>query len=237
MSKVRERGAAQLVKYDQKIWAILRRKRDRAMAIMNALRDVCLDAVATGSVARGDIREDSDVDIALPSPLPSYRVELSLERAGMAPQKRLIVQATPMSTPRAYIYLDPAELEIVSFPLAREMRSEKEFQRFGGCVGLTQLAKGERVPGVDKSLMLIEPTTEGHRESSILGRESEVAKLLSISVETVIERVRVLTRRDDLGRTGPVIRHELTVEESFEAAISELSRRNPMLRKVLAKRG
>jgi predicted nucleotidyltransferase len=37
--------------------------------------------------------------------------------------------------------------------------------------------------------MLIEPTPTGHVESSIIGREEFVAKLLWISVETVLDRV------------------------------------------------
>jgi len=237
LSKIGTRGALRAVRYDQKTWGILRRKRDRAVTILYALGGLSLDALVTGSTARGDVTGNSDVDIALPLKLPSYRVELALERAGLPALKRLVVQATPMSTPRAYIYLDPADLGVLSFPLAQETRSEQEFQRFGGCVRLHQLARGERVSGVNKSLMLIEPTAEGHVESSILGREPDVAKLLGVSVETVNERVRVLTRRDKVGRTGPVLRRELSREESFEAVISELSGRNPMLREVLAERG
>ena len=43
--------------------------------------------------------------------------------------------------------------------------------------------------GVDKRLMLIEPTEKGHVESSIIGKEEYVAKLLGISAETVLDRV------------------------------------------------
>lgn len=230
-------GAVRTVRYDQRTWGILRQKRDRAIAVLYALRGLSLDALVTGNVARGDVTEDSDVGIALPSKLPSRRVELALERARLPVFKRLVIQTTPTSTPKAYISLDPAGLEILSFPLARETRSEQEFQRFGGCVKLHQLARGERVSGVNRSLVLIEPTAEGHVESSVLGKEPDVARVLGISIQTVNEGIRALTRRDEVGGTGPALRRGLSEQESFEAVISELSRQNPMLRKVLAERG
>ena len=237
MSKVRRSGAQKDVVYEQRRWEILRQKRGVALKIMNALRGLPSEIVVLGSVARGDVNENSDVDLAVLAQSPSYRIELALEKEGFTIHGRLIVQATPMSSPRAYVFLDPVERTVVSFPMTRMTRNEGEFHKFGGSITPAGLAKGDRVPGVDKRLMLIEPTAKGHRESSVLGRESEVAKVLSISVEALNERVRVLTRRDEVGRTGPVVRHKLSRGESFETVLADISRRNPMLRRTLEERG
>ena len=57
---------------------------------------------------------------------------------------------------------------------------------------LSQLKAGVRVAGVDKRLMLIEPTEKGHVESSVIGREEFAAKVLGVSAETVLDRVHAL---------------------------------------------
>jgi predicted nucleotidyltransferase len=98
---------------------------------------------------------------------------------------------------------------------------------------LDDLRKGVRTPGVDKRLKLIEPTDRGHRESPVIGREGYVARLLGISVETVIERVRVLTRRREHGRTGVFLKVELNPEDSVEEAVARVARENPMFRRRL----
>jgi predicted nucleotidyltransferase len=60
-----------------------------------------------------------------------------------------------------------------------------------------------------------------------------VARLLGISVETVIERVRVLTRRREHGRTGVFLKVELNPEDSVEEAVARVARENPMFRRRL----
>jgi len=237
MRKVGRRGARRNVLYDEGRWRTLREKRALAAKIIEMLRSVSPDAVVLGSVARGDVSESSDVDVAIPTKAHSYLVELAAEEAVVAVHKRMIVQATPVSSPRAYMFLDQVGLTVVSFPLTRITRSEEEFSRFGGCLTHAQIMREERVPGVDKRLMLIEPTATGHMESSLLGKEVEVARLLRVSLETVNERTRVLMRRDEVGRTGPVVKYELSREESFETALAGISRRNPILRRVLEERG
>jgi predicted nucleotidyltransferase len=79
--------------------------------------------------------------------------------------------------------------------------------------------------------MLIEPNTAGHEESSVIGREAFVAKTLGISIETVLDRVRALTRRDLVGRTGVFIKKELNTDETFELALKRLSDFNPAVRR------
>jgi predicted nucleotidyltransferase len=81
--------------------------------------------------------------------------------------------------------------------------------------------------------MLIEPTERGHRESTIVGWEEHVAKLLGISVETVMDRVHALLRRDEIGRTGVFIERELAEDETFEQALKKLADENPAVRRRL----
>ncbi len=102
-----------------------------------------------------------------------------------------------------------------------------------GEADLSQLQADVRVAGVDKRLMLIEPTEAGHVESSIIGREESVAKLLGISAETVLDRVHALTRRDTVGRTGVFVKRELGPDESFEGVLKKLVEANPAVRRRL----
>ena len=96
---------------------------------------------------------------------------------------------------------------------------------------LSEIKKDTRVSGIDKRLMLIEPTTEGHIESSIIGREKEVSHLLGVSINTIFDRVRALLRRDKVGRTGVFIERELASDETFEQAIKKLADQNPIVRR------
>ena len=93
-----------------------------------------------------------------------------------------------------------------------------------------------RVPGVDKRLVLIEPTPEGHIEYSIIGREAEAARKIGVSVETVLERVRVLMRRDEIGRTGVFVKVELEPWDSIEEVAKRIARDNPLFRRALRER-
>jgi len=225
------------VYYNEVQWRLLREKREKAREVMKALKSRGVFSVVHGSIARGDVTPSSDIDVFIPFTIPSYIVELSLEEAGFKPYRRLLVQATPSSTPKAYIMLDEREELIVSFPLAKLSKTEYEFYKFGGLVTLEELNKDIRVPGVDKRLVLIEPTSFGHRESPVIGREGEVARKLGISIETILERIRVLTRRDEVGRTGVFLKYELAPHEVFESVLTKLSRTNQYLRRILRERG
>jgi predicted nucleotidyltransferase len=99
------------------------------------------------------------------------------------------------------------------------------------------LSVAPRVPGVSKKLLLIMPTPEGHTESSILGREAETARLLDVPVDIVKERVRVLGRRDRIGRTGVYLREELAEGSSFEETLKFLQDRDPVVRRAAGGRG
>jgi predicted nucleotidyltransferase len=231
-----EKHTLRKVVYDKLTWRILHEKRAVARRVMEALSSD-LPVFCYGSVARGDVNEDSDVDIVLLRNIPSYIVELALERSGLKPVCRRIVQATPHAVPKAFIYLDPEESIVVSFPLAKMTRQEEEFYRFGGMVSLDDIVEGRRVPGVNRRLNLVMPIPEGHLECSVVGREAEVARLLKVSVRIVEERVFMLKRREEIGRTGVFINYTLAEEETFEEALKKLASRIWHLRRLLRYRG
>ncbi|MFQ6068050.1 MAG: DNA polymerase subunit beta, partial [Candidatus Bathyarchaeia archaeon] len=185
-----------------------------------------------GSIARGDVTAKSDVDVFIPNPLSSFRIETTLERANIRINRRLIIQATPYYAVKGYIEIN--KQQVVSFPLMKMRRVERDFYRFGGEITLAMLEKDKRVAGVDKRLMLIEPTDKGHIESSILGREEQIARFLGISLETVFDRVHALLRRDKIGRTGVFIEKNLAPDETFEMALKKLAETKPEVRRRLS---
>lgn len=219
------------VVYDAKRWALIEKLRLKTMQMMEALERFRLESIVHGSVARGDVTEKSDIDVFIPYQPSSFIVETALENADMQVNRRLVVQATPAYAMKAYIEI--GENTSVSFPLMKMRRVEIDFYRFGGEATSQTLKEGLRVLGVDKRLMLIEPTDEGHRESTVIGREEQAAKLLGVSVETVLDRVHALLRRDEVGRTGVFIERELRAEETFEMVLKKLADRNPAVRRRL----
>lgn len=219
------------VVYTNERWKLLETFRAKAVRIMEALEKFNIESIVHGSIARGDVNEKSDVDVFIPSQPSSFLVETALERAGIAVNRRLVVQATPAYAMKAYVEVD--EKTSVSFPLMKMRKVEREFYKFGGEATLKDLRVGLRFPGVDKRLMLIEPTDKGHREGTIVGYEEHVAKLLGISAETVLDRVHALLRRDEVGRTGVFIERELAEGETFEQALKRLAEEKPAVRRRL----
>ena len=222
-------GDEREVKYSKEHWELLNKLRGKAARIMQVLEENHIYTIIHGSVARGDVTPKSDVDIVVPYPIPSYKVEISLERAGIQVQARQIVQATPSHAIKAHIQID--ENTTVTFPLVELRKLEREFYKFGGEINLSELKSGKRVPGVNKRLLLIIPTAEGHVEMPVIGREVEVAKKLGVSIEIVNERVRVLTRRNEIGRTGVYLKYTLNPSETFEDALRKLADRDPAIRR------
>lgn len=190
-----------------------------------------MQAIVHGSIARGDVDKNSDIDIFIPNPPSSFLIETALEQTKIPVATRMIIQATPAYAMKAYIEIDATT--IVSFPLMAPRRVEREFYLFSGEINLTQLKTETRVRGVDKRLMLIEPTQKGHVESSILNREEQVAKALGVAVETVLDRVHALMKRDAVGRTGVFVKKELGPNETFELAMKRLAAENPAVRRRL----
>jgi len=193
-----------------------------------------LETVVHGSIARGDVSNRSDIDVFIRDPQSSFTVETALEKGNIPISGRLVVQATPAYAMKAYIEID--EKTSVSFPLMKMRKVEREFYKFGGEITRENLRRNLRVSGVNKRLVLIEPTEKGHKESTVIGREEYVAKLLGISVETVLDRVHALLKRDETGRTGVFIKREVSASETFEMVLKQLADLNPAVRRRLRSR-
>lgn len=222
-------GEYREVTYTDTRWTQLKLLREKALTIMTALETCHLYSTVHGSLARGDVKDTSDIDVFIPEVQSSFQVETALEKAIISPNRRYLVQATPNYAMKAHIEID--DITTVSFPLMEMRRVEREFYQFGGEADLQKLEANVRVVGVDKRLMLIEPTEKGHTESGIIGQEEYVAKLLGISAETVLDRVHALIKRDSVGRTGLFVKRELAPEETFESVLKRLIEANPAVRR------
>jgi len=219
------------VVYNAEHWRLLNDLRAKTQKMMEALARGNINSIVHGSIARGDISAKSDIDVFITEPPSSFAIETALERAGLSINRRFLVQATPSYAVKGYIELDPQR--VVSFPLLKLRPTEREFYRFSGEATLQMLREGVRVAGVDKRLMLIEPTSKGHVESTIAGREETAAHMLHVSVDTVLDRVHALLRRDEVGRTGVFIERELLSDKTFEMALKQLADQNPAVRRRL----
>ncbi len=222
--------------YDSAHWMLLQGLRGKAVKIMDALAARSLSSAVYGSVARGDVNKKSDVDVIIPYATSSHTVELALRLGGLQIFSRRIAQATPSHTPKAHIYLDAVDETCLTFPLTAFRSLELEFYRFGGFQRVEEIKTEKRVPGCDKRLRLIQPTQTGHVESLIRGREREVARIVGVGVRIVEERIRVLTRRERVGRTGIVFSRDLEEDEVFEEALKQVSDTNPIVRRRLARK-
>jgi len=216
------------VVYTEAHWKMLRELRKSALEIMRALSHQSIDSVTHGSVARGDIDEKSDIDVVILDTIPSYAVEMALQGAGLQPLKREIVIATPWQLPKAHIHL--GENRTVTFPLVKPKLLEIEFYHFGGAVNLKQIEEETRVPGVNKQLLLIEPTGSGHVESQVIKHEAEAARKLGVSLDIVRERAGVLARRAKIGRTGIFLKRPLRSDENFEQVFKQIIDSNPAIK-------
>jgi predicted nucleotidyltransferase len=231
--KPTKQGEHREVTYNALRWQQLKELREKAVRIIDALEAFHLRSITHGSIARGDVKLGSDVDVFIPEVQNSFIVESALEKAKIPVNSRFIVQATPSYAMKAHIEID--ETRTVTFPLMGMRRVEREFYRFGGEVNLGQLKTNVRVVGVDKRLMLIEPTEKGHFESSVVGKEEFAAKVLGVAAETVFDRVHALLRRDMVGRTGVFVKKELLQDETFELALKRMSEQNPAVRRRMEK--
>ena len=220
-------GSRKKVRYGEDRWKLLDEKRRIARDIMETLESSGIPAIVYGSVARGDVRKTSDVDIFIPLNIPSYKIELALEEFCVL--ERRIVQATPNYAVKGEIVLENAS---VSFPLVKMKEKEMDFYRFGGYLDLEMLNSGKRVPGVDKRLVLIVPLEDGHYEIPTDEMDkSELADFLGVGIEIVEERFRVLQRRREVGRTGVFLNEPVPDFESFESHLSALALQNVYLKR------
>lgn len=221
------------VEYSQMHWKILNEKRQKAISIMKIIS--LYNPIVHGSLARGDVTKKSDIDIVLLYQVPSFLIEMSLQQNNISIQNRHLIQATPKHVIKGQITID--EETTISIPLVKLTNLELEFYKFGGLLDLKGLVKNHRVPGIDKRLVLIIPTPKGHIEKSILGNIKEASKIVGVSSAIISERIKILKRRDEIGRTGIYLKYELAPDENFESALDKLIKRDPALRRMLKTRG
>jgi len=211
-------------------WLIKNRK--HAEDVLELLGERELTAGTFGSTARGDVHARSDVDVTLMNVVPSLDVEIALEPLGVI--SRRVRQATPQGVPRAVMKLENDVT--LYFPLAVPGLMELDFYYFAGYLELP--FGNRRVPGVDKRLMLIQPTQNGHTETPLSDiSPGRVARLLGVDQKIVEERLRVLRRRAVVGRTGVYLNSELPPGKTFESFLREIVDRDPAVRRrVLGRR-
>ncbi len=219
-----------IVTYDDAHWSNLRRLRTEALDVMKRIEQVAIRPMVYGSVARGDVSQSSDIDIVILQPSSSYKIELAFSDSLL----REVVQATPSSVLKGQIHL--SDETVVSFPLFKLLSREEEFYRWGGLISSEDIESDVRVPGVDKRLLLIEPTPTGHIESGVIDNEALTAKRLNVNIDIAHERVRVLTRRDSVGRTGVYLNYRLKDSETFEEVTKRLKDNDPALRRTIERR-
>ena len=230
---MRELQETQVI-YSNDHWELLNSLRKSAIKMMKPLVEAHIRCIVYGSIARGDVSTTSDIDVYIPTPPSPTLIETTLETVDLQFIKREIIQATPSYAAKAYIYLD--ELRSYSFPLIPIRLDEEDFTGFAGKVDYNQISKNKRVPGVNKDLLLIEPNEQGHIETYIEGMEGIVAKKLGISTKIVYQRVRVLKRREKVGRTGVYIKRQLAPDESFGSVFNDLTKTDSAIRRRLRKK-
>ncbi|MBD3228055.1 MAG: DNA polymerase subunit beta [Candidatus Lokiarchaeota archaeon] len=227
---------AKIYHFDEKIYT------EKHLKLFSDLRDTIynklellskLNALIYGSVARGDVHSKSDIDIAFLFPINEFKI---LNRLESKPLERWLVQATPLSAVKGLLIFYNFN---ISFPIIPLYPREEEFYHFGGSLTFKDLKKDKlvRTPGVNKKLLYIKPTDIGHLETRITSQNANlVAKELNISIELVLERIRILERRDNVGRTGVFIKRKLSPTESFGQVLEQLKSNNPATRRRIKRK-
>lgn len=220
--------------YSENHFKLLQEKRERSKTLLDIFAKEGLNPFIYGSVARGDVHSDSDIDIVVVQSIAPYQIEIILEKNGFNKYFREIIMATPADTVKLYIYLN--ELESITIPLSKFDKRSKEFYDFGGKINLGQLDNNIRVPGIDKRLVLIQPTINGHKEYSIIGNEHLVAKQINVSIDLIKEREKVLLKREKFGKTGVFLKRPIEMNESTEDVLKKLANKKSIVRKKLIQR-
>jgi uncharacterized protein len=219
-------------KYSTEHWDIFYSKRNSAKQITRHLHKAGFRFFVYGSVARGDVKLSSDLDIILFDQISSFQIEIALEQSNVQIIGKEIVQATPGDAIKGHIFL-PNETAVTFF-LSNANEVSYEFYRFGGAIDHKKLESDMRVPGVTKALTLILPNKEGHRELNLIGNESIAQKILGVHPKIIRVRKRVLLKRDKTGRTGVFLKKLLNLNQNFEEELKKIADSNPIVkRKIL----
>ncbi len=229
--KIEQRVIERVIKYDNKHWELLTKKRDACHRLLEVFSKGQFQAAVFGSVARGDVSEKSDIDLIIFDLIPSYLIENVLSKQDLVVLEQSIVMATPNHAIKGHLKLENDTT--VSFPLVEFTEREREFYSFGGKLNIDELIENKRVVGIDKRLMLIEPTDSGHIEQPLL--HVPIKKLLSLGFPQRLleERIRTLKRRDQVGRTGVFLDKKVNEDEGFNLTLKLLMDRNPIVRKKI----
>jgi hypothetical protein len=217
--------------YSEKHKKLLYKKRKQAQELLRIFKKENLTGYVYGSIARGDIHKDSDIDIIFLYSIPPYKIEFILNQNDIDKYHREIITATPSDAVKLYIHI--GELISITVPLTKLSKSNLEFYNFGGKISYDRLQEDIRVPGIDKRLVLIKPTEKGHEEFSILNQEHITAKTVGVSLDIIEERKRVLLRREKYGRTGVFLKKELSRKESVGGALKKIADKNSIIRKKI----
>ncbi len=222
------------ITYSENHLKLFHQKRERSKLLLEMFDKEGLNPFIYGSIARGDVHNDSDIDIVLLQSIASYQIEIILEKNGFINYFREIIMATPADTLKLYIYLN--ELESITIPISKFDRKSREFYDFGGKINLNQIKNSIRVPGIDKRLVLIQPISDGHEEYSIIGNEHLAAKQLNVSIDLINERRRVLLKRERFGKTGVFLKRSIEMNETTEDVLKRLANKKSIVRKKLLQR-
>jgi predicted nucleotidyltransferase len=220
--------------YSEKHLELLDEKRERAKYLLDIFVKEGVNPFIYGSIARGDIHNDSDIDIVIVQSIAPFLIEIILDKNNINNYHREILMATPTDTVKLYIYLN--ELESITIPLSKFDKRSLEFYDFGGKINLEQLDNNIRVPGIDKRLVFIQPNINGHEEYSIIGNEHLAAKQLNVGIELINERKKVLLKREKFGKTGVFLKRPIEMNESTEDVVKKLANKMSIVRKKLIQR-
>ena len=222
------------VTYSENHLKLLSQKRKRSKLLLEMFAKEGLNPFIYGSIARGDVHNDSDIDIVFLQLITPYQIEIILDKNGFNSYFREIIMATPADTLKLYIYLN--ELESITIPLSKFNKKSREFYDFGGKIKLDQAIDSIRVPGIDKRLVLIQPLANGHEEYSIIGNEHLAAKQLNVGIDLINERKKVLLKREKFGKTGVFLKRPIEMNESTEYVLKKLITNKSIVRKKLFQR-